>query len=166
MTKKENLNNSIIPTGSTYLVKVGSSIEITNKIIRESSKSFFKKGMTQFENKNYESAILHFSLAIANDSKFIDAIFYRGFAKSELGFYDESIYDFKRALELDNKHIASLYQISYSYCSLKHYNEALATISIVIEIDPDWHSYMQRTGINKELGRIEESNYDENKAWK
>lgn len=35
MTKKENSNNSIIPVGSTGLVRVGYSIDITNKIIKE-----------------------------------------------------------------------------------------------------------------------------------
>ncbi len=43
VTKKENSNNSIIPIGSTGLVRVGNSIEITSKIIREHEERVINK---------------------------------------------------------------------------------------------------------------------------
>jgi tetratricopeptide (TPR) repeat protein len=165
MEKKDESNTSIIPISSTGLVRVGNSIEITNKIIRESAINFFNRGTKLFEKKLYELAISDFSKAIEIDSDFLDAIFYRGFAKRELALFNESIDDFRRVLTVDSKHIASLYQISYSFCSLKLYSEALAAVNCIIEIDADWHSYMQRAAINKSLGKLIESKLDEEKAW-
>lgn len=127
--------------------------------------NIFAKGMASFENKEYALSISDFSNALEIECDFIDALFYRGFANRELGFFQESISDFKRVLELDSNHIASLCQISYSYCELKLYDKALAVLNVLIELEPDWYTYMQRSAINKVLGNLEESELDEKKAW-
>lgn len=73
MTEKENSNNSLIPITSTGLVRVGNSIEVTNKILSEFKDrrlaNFKFKGETVFQYFRNKGAINQ--LEINNDKLYI-----------------------------------------------------------------------------------------------
>lgn len=61
VTKKENSNNSIIPIGSTHLVRVGRSLQITNKILGEihtSNNEWWKSLSPEWQKVIYANYII------------------------------------------------------------------------------------------------------------
>ena len=95
----------------------------------------------------------------------IEQLFQFGFTKIEKGMSEESIVDFMKVLSLIPNHIAALYQISYALCRLNRHKEALIYSSRVVDLTPDWYSFMERAAIKKALGDIEGEEADRNKAW-
>lgn len=95
----------------------------------------------------------------------IEQLFQLGLNKSDQGLTEESIIDFLKVLSLNPNQIASLCQMSYALSRLNRHEEALIYSSKVIELHPDWYSYMERAAIKKALGDIEGEEADRNKAW-
>ena len=95
----------------------------------------------------------------------VEQLFQSGADKLDKILYQDAIEDFLSALSLNPNHIASLYQISYSLCGLSRFEEALIYSTKIIELSPDWNSYMNRANFKKALGDIIGEEDDRNKAW-
>ena len=94
-----------------------------------------------------------------------DAYFEKGYAKRETQQYEDAMVDLNLALDIDPDHIAALYNLKYCLCSLNKDTEALPIMNRIVQLDPDWWSYMGRAGIKEALGDIEGQKQDEAMAW-
>ena len=95
----------------------------------------------------------------------VEQLFQSGADNLDKKLYEAAITDFLKVLSINPNHIASLYQISYSLCGSDRSEEALIYSTRIIELTPDWNSYMYRATVKKSLGDIVGEQEDINKAW-
>ncbi len=95
----------------------------------------------------------------------IDQFFQSGEDKRNKGLYEEAIIYYEKAIAINPSHFVALNQLSYSLLQLKKYEEALYYSNKLIEISPDWETYMARAEIKQEMGDIIGAEQDRKKAW-
>ena len=141
----EDNNNSLIPIGSTALVRVGNSIDITNKIIKE------------HEERPIFSNIRTTKAGNSKDPNDADAYNTLGNEKFRLNDYNGAIKDYTKAIEIaieiDPKYKYPYYNRGVAKYELKDYNGAIEDYSKAIEIDHKWANAYYNRGIAKgEIG--------------
>ena len=85
---------------------------------------------------NFEDAINHFDLALADDPKNVEILTNKGSALSKLGFYDESIIFFDSALDIDPNFLPALNNKANSLINLGKFDDAITNYNLVLEIEP------------------------------
>lgn len=99
--------------------------------------TWFDKGVTLQEEKNYAEALTYFQKAIDIKRDFIPAWVYKGICLEQLKQYEEAIACYNQAIQI-NPNVADLwYNKGTTYCTLKRYNDALSCFDRVLEIEPD-----------------------------
>ena len=99
------------------------------------------------------------------ENKIIESYFLSAENKRTDSLYEEAIIDYQKIISINPSHYDALNQLSCSLLQLKQFDEALQYSNKLIELHPDWDSYMGRAAIKKALGDIEGEEADRNKAW-
>ena len=73
-------------------------------------KVFFHRGLTQYEQENYQGALAEFNQALEIDPNHIDAYIYRGDVKEKLEDNHGAIADYNQAINIDSTHPKAYYR--------------------------------------------------------
>lgn len=83
------------------------------------SKDFFKVGTEKMIEKKFESAILHFTIAIEYEQNYGQAFLYRGICKMQMGDYKECLDDCNKAIWIFPNYAMAYYNRGIAKMSLK-----------------------------------------------
>lgn len=97
-------------------------------LAQNTAESYYSKGFSLMNNKNYDRAIDFFDQAIELDPNNIDAYFYRGGSKAMIGQNTASIEDYLKVIDIDknwkNIHL-TYYLLGCNYINLKQDEKAI-----------------------------------------
>ncbi len=127
--------------------------------------SYYYRGVSKNESKNYKGAIIDFTKAINLDAKYNLAFNSRGFSKLVLGDYKGAIEDYSKSIELNPNDEVVFYERGSCKVKLKDYKGAIEDYSKSIELNPnDADTYYQRGNCKKLLGNKSDACLDFLKA--
>ncbi|MBF0540923.1 MAG: tetratricopeptide repeat protein [Nitrospirae bacterium] len=95
-----------------------------------------EKGLSLYNNGNYEDAINHFNKIIKVNPQYSDAYYNRGNSYYCLGNYQHAINDYNKAIELKPQNVESYYSRGLSYQKSGNYTQAKKDYNKAIEINP------------------------------
>ncbi len=110
-----------------------------NDAIRSDSTNdeiFYQIGVAQFNQKNYEKAIVNFDKSIAMGSRQIAAYVYKGLCFYSLQAYEDAINVFNTVNGIDNSYFQSWLWKARSEEALNKIDDAKASYKRALEIDP------------------------------
>jgi tetratricopeptide (TPR) repeat protein len=86
---------------------------------------YFDKAVEAEEKKDYTGAIVHYTMAISKDARFVDAFFNRGWCYSFTGRNNEAARDFTKLIEIDKNYPNAYSGRAYARFQLGYYTEAV-----------------------------------------
>lgn len=101
----------------------------------QTTKEYFKSGISKQDQQDFKGAIKDFNLAIKIDTEFQDAYFNRATCELKLKDYNAAIKDFTKVLKLDPTFPKAYYNKATIYVIQKKYNKALYDLDKTIELD-------------------------------
>jgi tetratricopeptide (TPR) repeat protein len=115
--------------------------------------SYYYRGVSKNESKNYKGAIIDFTKALNLDPRYNLAFNSRGFSKLALGDYKGAIEDYTKSIELNPTDEVVFYDRGTCKVKLKDYNGAIEDFTKVIELSQnDADTYYQRGNCKYYLG--------------
>ncbi len=113
------------------------------------SETFYKKGLTNYEAKNYTQALSDFTSAIELNINYRDAYWSRGYLYRTIGNHQAFLNDFKKVIELDpNTNINAFLLIASSKLKLGDSDAALVDVNKVINVNPNlWEAHYTKARI-------------------
>lgn len=103
----------------------------------EKANSFYELGVDFMEEKNYQSAIEHFNLALKEDDKFVLALDNLAMSHRRLEEYDKAISYYKKSLEIYPEGDFALTNIAVVYNLKKDYVTSNSYYQKLIDFHPD-----------------------------
>lgn len=157
----------IIRMGIRFFVNMIFSLLM--KILRypsyKKSKEKFAEGLSFYQQKNYEGAILKFTESIQSFSYSCETYDNRGMAYAMLGKYNEAITDFKKAIEIIANDAVAYSNLGFTYNRLKNYEQAIYDTTQAIKFDSKCASAYHNRGVAyKNMGENEKAESDFSKA--
>ncbi len=104
----------------------------------DAAKVFYQKGVTNYEQANYEGAIQNFSEAININSKYGQAYNRRGDAYYRLGRYEKAQQDSSEAIRLNPADANAYYDRGFAQYNLGNYNGAVLDYNEALELEPQY----------------------------
>jgi len=99
--------------------------------------SFFEKGKTYFEQKDYQKAKLEFKNAIQIDPKFIEAIFMLGQSELRENDLKSAFAHFRKVVEMDSTHLGAQFQLAKLFFAAQQVDKAEEKIALILTADPE-----------------------------
>ena len=129
-----------------------SSYSVRNKTSEPIKKShnaqyYYRRGMAQSNNKQYQNAITEYSRAIALDDKFVDAYLQRSQMRHKLGDYQGVLDDCYRIISINPKVVKAYYYQGRARYSLGYVQAAIDSYSEAIRQDQDYAQAYYYRGI-------------------
>jgi tetratricopeptide (TPR) repeat protein len=125
MDNKNEKNTSIIPIGSTGLVRAENSISITNKIFNERSIYLFNKGFYYRNTSKLIEGETNYYEIIKSNPNYPMQKGLIGKVKNFPDDFESAIRFFKEALIYDANNPIFLHFLAASYANVQRYNEAI-----------------------------------------
>ncbi len=100
------------------------------------ARTYYSRGNTYFDNKNYDQAISYYTQAINIDPHHADAYFNRGLIHKIKNNYDQAISDFTQAISIDPCHSYVYSSRGAVYWEKGNYDQAISDFTQAINIDP------------------------------
>ncbi|MCZ9886919.1 tetratricopeptide repeat protein [Brachyspira hyodysenteriae] len=113
--------------------------------------TYYNRGLSYFNLKNYEEAIKDFDKVIELSPEKSNAYYNRGHSKSYLGKYEEGIKDFKKVLEFNEDDAEAIYYIGLGYFYLGRYQEAIKNFDIALLLDDEIDDAYYYRGHSKDI---------------
>lgn len=131
--------------------------ELSKKYNQEIKKitafELFESGHAKATEKNYESAIVDFSIVLKIDSNFAMAYLNRGISFQRLNKHKEAISDFSKALKLDSELSEAYFFKGVSIQHQGNFPKAIENYTIAIRLYPDYsEAYFSRGFAYSALG--------------
>jgi tetratricopeptide (TPR) repeat protein len=148
---KNKIENSLIPIGSNGLVRVGNTINITNKILFGSIEKLFNKAFFLLNSKHLNSTNDNYCILLESDSNYrkINRFYWQA---KEINNYNESIELLTQVILIKPSHYLSYELRGIAKKALKDYTGAIDDYSKAIEIDPKFsYAYNGRGNAKKDL---------------
>ncbi|WP_068471738.1 tetratricopeptide repeat protein [Saccharicrinis aurantiacus] len=121
----------------------------------------YDEASDDFNNKNYEEALVKFTKVIDESIPEHSAYFRRGYCYYYLGEYEKAIYDTERAFELVPKDHRYFYLKAQSYDKLKQIDICQYYLNLAIAFKPNkLYYYKYRSALNLELGNYKKAEFD------
>jgi tetratricopeptide (TPR) repeat protein len=147
----ENKNNSLIPIGSTSLLKIENSIRITNKILFGRITDLFIKAFCLINSKEIKSIDKDYLFLLESKPSHRKQTNYTFEANSQEN-YTVAIQMFQEILEINPKHAITFEMIGICKNQLNNYVGAIEYLSKAIDIDPNYeYAYNNRGNAKKNL---------------
>lgn len=122
------------------------------------SEAFYNKGISCFQNQEFEEAVENFNRAIQIDSLNYHYYYNIGLAYIKLEDYRAAVESFNSAISINPKDADSFQNLGIAHLSLKQYYEAVQAYQKAMEINPDDYESYNNLGIaNLYIGRNEEA---------
>lgn len=122
-------------------------------------------GLSYYEQGDYENAILHFNLAIAEEPGMSEAYNDRGLAYAAIEENNKALADFDKAIELDPSSAGSYSNRGTLYLSLGNHEQSLADLNKAIELSPKLAKAYHNRGLTYlDLGELDKAIADFDKA--
>jgi tetratricopeptide (TPR) repeat protein len=100
------------------------------------------KGLAEYNNKDYNDAIISFTEALENNPRSVNAYVMRGNSYRSLDRDVDAIEDYNNAIKISNEFVAAFSNRGYAYSKLKKYKKAIKDYRKSIEIKPEYfYSY-------------------------
>ena len=128
-------------------------------------KVYYKQGVSNYDLKEYEKAIVNFNEAIEIDPGFTGAYYNRGLSYYYLNVPESAIADFNKVIQLDSK-IANVYNMrGLSYYDLNEHEKSIADYDKSIELNPNasW-IYTNRANSYDSIGESKKALEDYSKS--
>ncbi|WP_293149786.1 tetratricopeptide repeat protein [Okeania sp. SIO2C9] len=116
---------------------------------------FYKKGLVEYEQQNYQLALAEFNHAIDIDKSNSDAYIYRGDVKEKLEDYQGAIDDYNQAIKLDATHPKAYYRRGNVLRKVGDNWGAIADYNQAIRLNPNYTSAKHRSYVRVDTGTTE-----------
>jgi tetratricopeptide (TPR) repeat protein len=103
----------------------------------DNSDTYFKKGLSKIDNRNFGEAIIYFGVAIQIDPKNHEAYQARGYCKDELYTFKTAREDYDKAIEINPNYIDALLLRGANLDDANEFDAAITDYNKVIELDPE-----------------------------
>jgi lipoprotein NlpI len=131
-------------------VTLSLSVVLSAGIAQTSAVDYFKRGVDEKANANFDGAIADYTRAIELDPKYAAAYSNRGNAKQAKGDLDGAIADCDRAIELDPKDAMAHKNRGVAKKEKGDLDGAIADYNRAIELDPKYSAAYFHRGIAKQ----------------
>lgn len=111
--------------------------------------SYFSKGNSKFDTKDFIGAISDYSLAIDQNSRFAEAYSNRGLCKDNLMDYKGAIADFTKAIEINPKYASAFFNRGVTKYKLKDYIGAMSDYNMALKLNPNMPNIYSNRGLAK-----------------
>ena len=98
---------------------------------------YFKEGLAQVEDGDYEGAVAALEKAVKNDPKNANAYNFLGFSYRKLGDYDRAFENYERALALDPEHLGANEYIGEAYLETGNLAKAEEHLAVLERLCPE-----------------------------
>ena len=139
MRDKKLIINSVIPIESNSLIRVNSSISITNKLLFGDIEHLFNKAFCLMIDKISENYRENYLLLLETDTNHRKKVKYNFGSRNEKD-YTEALNVFSEILNYKPKHLLSIEMSAICKVFIKNYSGAIENFSKAIEIDPEYAS--------------------------
>ncbi|NEP72610.1 MAG: 1-deoxy-D-xylulose-5-phosphate reductoisomerase [Okeania sp. SIO2G4] len=116
---------------------------------------FYKKGLAEYQQQNYQLALAEFNHAIEIDNGNSDAYIYRGDVKEKLEDYQGAIDDYNQAIKLDATHPKVYYRRGNVLRKVGDNWGAIADYNQAIRLNPNYTSAKHRSYVHVDTGSTE-----------
>jgi len=143
-------------------------IEICNEILSQDnrySNGYNLRGVTHFDNKNYNKAVEDFSKAIQFGDNDCTLYANRGDAYLKINDYVNAMADLNTAIKLDSTDSRSYFLRASVFLEVEEFNNALQDFTTAIKLEPNKAAYYNDRGFTlKKLNKINDAVADFKKA--
>ncbi len=113
----------------------------------KTSKAFNNRGLSYFENKQYDKALSDFNRTIQLNDDYTDAHYNRGVVYFSLKKYNEALEDYNIALKQNPKFVKAYNNRGNIYHLIGKYNEAIEDYNAALQHNPKFgKAYCDRAG--------------------
>lgn len=128
-------------------------------------RKYCNSGYNKQNLKDYDGAMIDYSIAIKLNSKYFEGYFLRGTLKAEMGDHKNAIIDFSTSIKLNPEYTLSYTNRAWSKAELQDFIGAINDYTKVINSKfPDEVNYFCRGNAKKQLGDQLGAIYDYSKA--
>ena len=103
---------------------------------KENPEILYEYGIMQFNNKEYDAALLKFNQYQEIAGKSDASQVYKGLIKYTQEKYDEAIYEFEEAVRINDQFVLSYFWLANSYLANNNREKALENYEKVVALDP------------------------------
>ncbi len=112
------------------------STEVT--LDSDDANTYYKYGISFYDQGKYEEAIVQYQKAIALQPDFVDAYNDWGRVLHAQKKYDEAIIQYQKTVEIQPSYVYGYYNTGLALYAQKRYDEAIAQYQKAIEVQPDY----------------------------
>ncbi|MDY7004192.1 MAG: tetratricopeptide repeat protein [Cyanobacteriota bacterium] len=116
---------------------------------------FYQKGLKEYEQQNYQLALVEFNRAIEIEKGNSDVYIYRGDVKEKLEDYQGAIDDYNQAIKLDATHPKAYYRRGNVLRKIGDNWGAIADYNQAIRLNPNYTSVKHRSYVHIDTGATE-----------
>ncbi|HLG35690.1 MAG TPA: hypothetical protein VI757_12480 [Bacteroidia bacterium] len=152
----EQQKNKLAKRETAFIEKVSVQIGLANKLLNRMSKNlvkeYYTKALADLKNKNYDSAILLSTSAIALEPTNPAYFYLRGITRKEFQHYNNAIEDFTKAIEINPKDtVIYLYYFERAICKhhLSEFKSSIVDYDHAIKMFPQWALAYYNRGLAK-----------------
>jgi tetratricopeptide (TPR) repeat protein len=122
------------------------------------SEGFYKQGLIDYDNNDYQSAITNLSKALKLNPSYFDALTIRGLAYNEQQSYKSALQDFNQALKQKPDSAITYYYRGITFSKLEDLQKAVDDFNKVISLDSNFEdAFFERAIITDSKDDIDKS---------
>ncbi|MGB3512454.1 MAG: tetratricopeptide repeat protein [Microcoleaceae cyanobacterium] len=131
--------------------------KIDNKTEKEETEfnHFFQRGLTKYEQQNYQGALEEFNQALEINPDHTDAYIYRGDVKEKLEDDRGAIADYNQAINIDATHPKAYYRRGNVLRKVGDNWGAIADYNQAIRLNPNYLSARHRSHVHADVSGTE-----------
>jgi tetratricopeptide (TPR) repeat protein len=115
----------------------------------ETCDTYFEKGISKIENRNFGEAVIYLSIALQFDPNNEEVYQARGYCKDELKTFKAARQDYDKAIEINPNYVEALLLRGANFDDNEEFDSALSDYNKVIEIESDNGSAFLNRGNTK-----------------
>jgi Flp pilus assembly protein TadD len=104
---------------------------------KDRAAKYFKEGLAEVENGDYEAAIAALEKAVKDDPKNANAYNFLGFSYRKLGDFDKAFENYERALALEPGHLGANEYIGEAYLETGNLGKAEEHLAVLERLCPE-----------------------------
>src|SRR3990170_1092392 len=157
----------LLAVGIAYVIKYGAFLpKVTQKRVTEvqegelsSAEAYLNHGAEDYQNSQYEHAILDFSKAIEINPRLPETYNNLGIAYGKgKGLHDQAIIYFSEAIEINPVYAEAYANRGVAYGNKGIYDKAISDFNKAIELNPEYPDvYFNKAQLCEKTGRIREA---------
>ncbi len=112
-------------------------VDVGQSHATQNSRAYNRRGMAQISTRNYEQAIIDFSLALKLDPQYAEAHNNRSMAHLLMENYGQALADCISALMMAPDFVATYVNRGIAYTGLREYDQAIDSFNQALQLDKD-----------------------------